>query len=171
MCAPTTSDVLGPYYRSGAPSRMAIAAATEPGERLVLDGRVTGPNCEPLVGAVLDVWQANKDGTYYEPAGAEPFRLRGKFVSADDGTWQLQTIRPGNYALAANSWRPAHLHFTITHPGYRTLTTQIYFKGDPFLPPNDGCTTCGSDDPARIISLSAGTLGLRGELAVALARA
>jgi protocatechuate 3,4-dioxygenase beta subunit len=170
-CAPTTSDVLGPYYRAGAPSRMAIASATEPGDRLVLDGVVVGPDCAPLAGVMLDVWQADKDGTYYEPAGAEPFRLRGIFVSAADGTWQLQTIRPGNYTLAANSWRPAHIHFTISHPGYRTLTTQLYFAGDPFLPPNDGCTGCGSDDPARIIPLVSGGVGLRGELQVALARA
>ncbi len=170
-CPATTSDVLGPYYRSGAPSRATIAAATEPGERLYLDGVVVGPDCVPLAGAVLDVWQADKDGTYYEPNGGEPYRLRGKLTTADDGTWQLDTIRPGNYMLAADSWRPAHIHFTITHPSFRSLTTQIYFEGDPFLPPNDGCTSCGSDDPARIIRLIAGSTRSSGELQLALARA
>ena len=170
-CPPTTSDVLGPYYRSGAPSRMAIASPTEPGERLRLEGGVVGPDCAPLVGAVLDIWQADKDGTYYEPMAGEAYRLRGKLQSGADGTWQLDTIRPGNYKLGATTWRPAHIHFTISHFGYRTVTTQLYFAGDPFLPPNDSCTSCGSDDPARIVRLVAGATGLRGELRLALGTA
>lgn len=168
-CLPTTSDVLGPYYRNGAPSRMTIASATEPGERLRLDGMVVGPDCAPIAGAILDIWQADKDGTYYEPNGGEPYRLRGKLQSAADGTWQLSTIKPGNYKLDASSWRPAHLHFTVSHPKFRSVTTQIYFDGDPFLPPNDGCTGCSSDDPARIVRLVTAVAGLRGELKLALA--
>lgn len=171
LCRPTTSDVLGPYYRAGAPSRVAIASPTEPGERLRLEGVLVGPDCEPLAGAMLDVWQADKDGTYYEPNAGEPFRLRGKLETAADGTWELETIVPGNYALAANSWRPAHIHFTVTHPMFRSVTTQIYFEGDPFLPPNDGCTGCGSNDPARIIPLVASSSGKRGQLELVLAHA
>ncbi len=170
-CTPTTSDVLGPYYRPGAPSRMAIASSTEPGERLWLEGVVVGPDCAPIAGAVLDIWQADKDGTYYEPAAGEPYRLRGKLTTAADGSWQLETIRPGNYKLGATSWRPAHIHFTVSHPMFRSVTTQIYFAGDPYLPPNDGCTGCGSDDPARIVSLVQATTGKRGELDLVLARA
>ena len=170
-CSPTSSDVLGPYYRAGAPSRTTIASPTEPGERLRLDGIVVGTDCAPLAGAVLDIWQADKDGTYYEPNAGEPYRLRGKLASAADGTWQLDTIVPGNYMLGANSWRPAHIHFTVTHPTFRSLTTQLYFEGDPFLPPNDGCTTCGSDDPARIVRLLPASSGKRGELKIILARA
>lgn len=173
VCRPTTSDVLGPYYRAGAPSRATIASPTEAGDRLLLDGVVLADDCAtPLVGAVLDVWQADKDGTYYEPMAGEPYRLRGKLTSAGDGTWQLATIRPGNYQLGTNAWRPAHIHVTVTAPGYRTLTTQLYFAGDPFLPPNDGCSSCGSDDPARILVVSPGAAGgLRSELRVVLARA
>ncbi len=167
-CAPTTSDVLGPYYRPGAPSRMTIASATEPGERLILEGVVLGPDCAPLAGAVIDVWQADQDGRYYEPTGVEPYRLRGKLATAADGSWQLATIRPGNYKLDATLWRPAHVHVTVTQPGFRSLTTQLYFEGDPFLPPNDGCTTCGSDDPARILRLVPAMTGMRGELQLVL---
>ncbi len=171
VCTPTSTDVLGPFYRPGAPSRMTIAAVAEPGDRLVFDGVVVGPDCAPLAGAMLDVWQADKDGRYYEPNGAEPFRLRGRFQAGADGTWQLHTIRPGNYMLDATLWRPAHLHVTVTHPEYRTLTTQLYFEDDPFLPPNDGCTSCGSDDPARILRLDAGRDGLRTAVELVLARA
>ena len=152
---------------------MMIADLTEPGQRLQLDGVVLGSDCTtPLAGVVLDIWQADASGAYHEPdAAGGPFRLRGKLTSAADGTWSLATIRPGNYENGPNAWRPAHLHVTVTHPGYRPLTTQIYFAGDPYLPPNDSCTTCASDDPARILALTAGKVGMIGELPIILARA
>ncbi|MBE7452343.1 MAG: hypothetical protein HS111_26705 [Kofleriaceae bacterium] len=174
ICRATTADVLGPYHRSGAPSRTMIAAATEAGDRLALDGVVLADDCTtPLVGAVLDVWQADAAGAYHEPdAAGGPYRLRGKVAAAADGTWMVDTIRPGNYQTGPGAWRPAHVHLIVSHPGYRTVTTQLYFAGDPYLPPNDSCTTCGSDDPARIIPLTARPGGgLAGELRIVLARA
>jgi protocatechuate 3,4-dioxygenase beta subunit len=162
ICRATTNDVLGPFHRDGAPSRTMIAAATEPGDRIALDGVVLADDCTtPLVGAALDIWQADATGAYHEPTetgpGA-PYRLRGQVAAGGDGTWAIDTIKPGNY-MNGPGWRPAHIHFIVTHPGYQTLTTQLYFAGDPYLPPNDSCTTCGSDDPARIIPLVARAAG------------
>jgi protocatechuate 3,4-dioxygenase beta subunit len=174
VCSATTGDLLGPYYREGAPSRMTIAELSEPGERLQLDGVVLADDCTtPLAGAMIDVWQADSTGNYHEPTEAGgPFRLRGKLVTAADGTWELRTVRPGNYQNGGPTlWRPAHVHFIVSAPGYRPVTTQIYFAGDPYLPPNDSCSTCRSDDPARIVSLTAGKVGMIGELPIILARA
>jgi len=172
LCPPTTRDVLGPFYREGAPSRMAIASPTEAGTRIALGGIVLGADCmTPLVGAVLDIWQADASGAYHEPTEpGEPFRLRGQVMSAADGTWAIDTIRPGNYPNGLG-WRPAHLHFLVSAPGHRTLTTQLYFEGDPYLPPNDSCLGCGSDDPARVIPLSPTSAGgLMGDFRIVLAR-
>jgi hydroxyquinol 1,2-dioxygenase len=36
-------------------------------------------------------------------------------------------------ALGRHPWRPAHLHFTITAPGYERLVTQVFRRGDPYL--------------------------------------
>jgi catechol 1,2-dioxygenase len=172
ICRPTTSDVLGPFHRPGAPSRAMIADLTEAGDRIALDGVVLGSDCTtPLAGAKLDVWQADATGAYHEPTAAGgPFRLRGQIASAADGTWAIDTIRPGNY-MNGPGWRPAHIHFIVSAPGHRSLTTQLYFAGDQFLPPNDSCTTCGSDDPARIIPLTPRSGGgLAGEFRIVLAR-
>jgi len=35
-------------------------------------------------------------------------------------------------ALGRHGKRPAHVHFFVEAPGYRTLTTQINFGDDPF---------------------------------------
>jgi catechol 1,2-dioxygenase len=154
-CRATTDDVLGPFHRPGSPSRTMIASATEAGDRIALDGVVLADDCAtPLAGAALDVWQADASGAYHEPGAGEPFRLRGNVAAAADGTWMVDTIKPGNYRNGPG-WRPAHIHFIVSHPGYRSVTTQLYFAGDPYLPPNDSCTSCGSDDPARIIPLVA----------------
>ncbi len=169
ICIPTTSDALGPFFEEGAPMRTKIADDTEPGERLFLQAVVVGPDCEtPVVGALVEVWQADTNGVYYD-AGAN-YRLRGRATTDSEGKFQVDTIRPGNYTIAANSWRPAHLHLTISMAGLATLTTQVYFAGDPFLPPNDGCTTCGSDDPARIVELGGDAVaGWSGEITLILA--
>jgi catechol 1,2-dioxygenase len=51
-------------------------------------------------------------------------------------------------------FRPAHIHIKVSYPGFETLTTQLYFEGDPYLWPNDACGPgCRSNDPKRIIDL------------------
>lgn len=40
----------------------------------------------------------------------------------------------GRYSIAADIWRPSHVHYLVRHPGYRPLVTQLYFRGDPYYP-------------------------------------
>jgi catechol 1,2-dioxygenase len=153
-CPVTASDVEGPYYVAGAPWTNVLVAATEPGERLLLSGTVRSSDCSPLAGAVLDVWQADAEGEYDESPGS--WRLRGRQRADDAGRWSLETVIPGRY-LQASGYRPAHIHFKVSADGAAPLTTQLYFAGDPYLHPNDSCTSCGSDEPTLIIGLTAGT--------------
>ncbi len=170
LCAPTRADLTGPFFEPGAPMRVQIADAAEPGERLVLRGTVRAADCTtPLAGVVVDVWQANRDGDYY-PAGQE-YRLRGEVTTDANGEFRVETIRPGNYLLGAG-FRPAHVHFTFTRAGQRTLTTQIYFAGDRYHAPVDSCDTCGSDDALRIVALTGdAAAGWTGDLTIVLADA
>lgn len=34
-------------------------------------------------------------------------------------------------ALGRDLIRPRHIHFKVGHPATRTLTTQVWFEGDP----------------------------------------
>jgi protocatechuate 3,4-dioxygenase beta subunit len=135
----TADNIRGPFYREGAPFRVDLAEPGEPGERLTIAGRVTGlPDCEPLDGAVLDLWQANARGLYSNMLGlarrANPrrFRLRGKIRAAADGQYRFETIIPGHYPLWVLT-RPRHIHFIVSHPRYAPLTTQLFFAGDRCL--------------------------------------
>ena len=151
-CAPTQPDIRGPFYVPGAPRRLEVAGPSEPGERIAIRGRVFSGDCAtPLAGALLDVWQADAKGEYH--GKDEQYRLRGQVLTGPDGTYEFHSVKPGNYRQD-NGWRPAHIHFTVSGPGHAPVTTQLYFRGDPYLSPNDSCgSECHSDDAARIVAL------------------
>jgi protocatechuate 3,4-dioxygenase beta subunit len=137
-----------------------------------LHGRVVSADCvTPVAGVLVDVWQADAKGAYHEPG--KTYRLRGQTLTDRDGKFQIRTILPGNYSLGGDAWRPAHVHFTFSAPGFASLTTQIYFAGDPYLSPNDGCgpPTCFSNDPRRIVTLEPGVGQDVGSFEIVLASA
>jgi protocatechuate 3,4-dioxygenase beta subunit len=146
------NDVEGPYYLAGAPMRDQIAGPDEKGERLVIKGTVLRGDCRtPVRGGLIEVWQTDSNGKYYY--ADEEYRLRGQTKSHENGTYRFSTIKPGRYRIL-NGFRPAHIHLRVSHPDYQTLITQLYFKGDPYLWPNDACGGgCKSNDPRRIITL------------------
>ncbi len=130
-CDPTTLDYYGegPFYTANPPtiSNSQLAAANEPGTRMIITGRVHNLDCtEFLPNCVVDVWHANDAGEY-DNAG---YNLRGQTVSNAQGFYTFETIYPGKY-LNGNEFRPAHIHFKITPEGFPTMTTQLYFEGDP----------------------------------------
>ena len=151
-CEPTMNDVEGPYYLAGAPFRNQLAGPDEKGDRAVIKGTVFQSDCKsPIRDALIEVWQTDAAGEYYyQNAG---FRLRGQMKTDMNGNYEFSTIKPGRYRIL-NGFRPAHIHLKISHPGYRTVITQLYFKGDPYLWPKDACSrACKSNDPRRIITL------------------
>ena len=136
-CAPTDENPQGPFYLPDMPFRPNLAPRDEPGDRLTVSGRVlSAADCRPLAGAVVEVWHASAGGIYYgmEGAGGEDAsRLRGRIRSGKDGAYRFETILPGRYPLSPRRFRPRHIHYLVSHPGHRTLVTQLYFAGDPDL--------------------------------------
>ncbi len=147
-CQPTEGDILGPFYRFGAPMRTALADPGEPGDRLSLTGTVFGSDCRtPLPGALIEVWQANSAGLYdtNNPGNfteASAFHLRGMLYTNEKGQYELETIVPGRYPVPPNlpglekyagTTRPAHIHFRVMESLHVPVTMQLYFKGDPFI--------------------------------------
>ena len=147
-CHPTEPDILGPFYRFGAPFRSRLAGPEEPGDRLVLTGTVLSSDCRtPLTGALIEVWQANHAGVYdtNKPGNftdATTFQLRGMLYTNEKGQYEIDTILPGRYPVPPNLpglekyaglTRPAHIHFRVMESLHVPVTTQLYFKGDPFI--------------------------------------
>jgi protocatechuate 3,4-dioxygenase beta subunit len=129
QCLETEDNILGPYYRAGAPFRTILADPDE-GQPLHIDGSVSGPDCQPLAGALLDLWQANDDGVY--DLKSPDFLWRGRMNAGKDGIYSFDSILPGRYP-SGSDYRPRHIHFMVSSPGSLSLTTQLYFAGDPYL--------------------------------------
>lgn len=136
-CSATEDNPSGPFYIPGAPFQSRLAPGNMTGERLRISGRVIASgSCEPLSGAVVDVWHASAGGYYYgleaaRPLKAEEYLLRGRIRTGADGRYAFDTILPGNYRVSETWVRPRHIHYTVSHPTRRSLTTQLYFEGDP----------------------------------------
>ncbi len=152
VCTPTQNDIEGPYYLPGAPFRTQIADPYEPGEHIVIKGSVLDTDCRtPLKGALVEVWQTDSSGEYHDKD--EGYRLRGQMKTDDNGHFEFSSVKPGRYRIMSG-FRPAHIHFKVSHPGHEVLVTQLYFYGDPYLWPNDACgKACKSNDQKRIIEL------------------
>ncbi len=135
--AATEDNILGPYYRKGAPFRAKITPPLEAGTVLLIRGRVWGLDTrKPLAHAVLDIWQANAKGRYdnddpKNPPAANLFLNRARLLTDETGYYEFETVHPGAYQTGPNEWRPAHIHYLVRHPRYKDLITQLYFTGDP----------------------------------------
>ncbi|MFG1210984.1 catechol 1,2-dioxygenase [Xanthobacter flavus] len=146
----TQRTIEGPLYVAGAPLAKGEARlddGSDDGEVLFMEGRVTGPDGKPVAGAIVDVWHANTKGNYshFDP-GQVPFNLRRRIETDADGAYRFRTIMPAGYgcppgsqsrllfeSLGRHAERPAHIHFFVSAPGYRKLTTQINIEGDEYL--------------------------------------
>ena len=146
----TPRTIEGPLYVAGAPLSKGEAQlddGTEPGEVLFMDGQVRDLNGRPVAGAIVDVWHANTLGGYsfFDPSQPK-YNLRRRIETDAEGRYRFRSILPSGYAcppqgqtqklldqLGRHGNRPAHIHFFITAPGYRRLTTQINIDGDAYL--------------------------------------
>jgi catechol 1,2-dioxygenase len=146
---PVGFALVGPFLRADAPFRERGAAdmsADTPGARVRISGRVFDAETKtPIEGAVLDTWQAATDGLYENQEESQPdYNLRGRYRTDKNGSFALVALMPTAYPVPTDGPvgellraakrppnRPAHIHFIVTAPGYETLITQVFVKGDP----------------------------------------
>jgi protocatechuate 3,4-dioxygenase beta subunit len=125
---PTPREVLGPFYKKGAPNQRSLHVPGTPGFPLRVTGKVTNTRGEKVPGAKVEIWQADHAG-YYDLEG---FRYRAALLIDSASDYAVDTILPGHY-----DDRPAqHIHYMISAPGHKTLVTQAYFATDPFFDGN-----------------------------------
>ncbi len=107
------------------------------GKVVVIEGIVSDQLCNPVEGALVEIWQACESGRYNHPsdpntAPLDPnFQYWGKAVTSVDGKYRFRTIIPGAYPASDDWMRPPHIHFKVSRKGYRELITQMYFDGEP----------------------------------------
>jgi hydroxyquinol 1,2-dioxygenase len=146
----SSANLLGPFWRAESPRTEnggSLLRSPTPGPALYFRGWVREADGTPVAGAEVDVWHASPVGLYesQDPEQAE-MNLRGKFTTDANGEFSFRSIKPSGYpipihgpvgallnAQKRHNFRPAHLHFLVYKPGFKTVTSQIYSPDDPHL--------------------------------------
>jgi hydroxyquinol 1,2-dioxygenase len=146
----TENTVFGPFHVDGVPVRPmgSNICLDGKGESCLFEGRVLDLTGAPIGGARVDVWSDNADGFYdvQQPGIQPPGNNRGVFVTGPDGRYSFVGIKPVCYpipddgpvgqmlaALGRHPYRPAHMHYLITAPGFQKLVTHTFVGDDAYL--------------------------------------
>lgn len=146
----TSRTIEGPLYVAGAPlceGKARLDDGSDKGRMLVMHGVVRDNDGNPLAGAIVDVWHANTKGMYsFFDKHQSAYNMRRRIKTDANGRYEFQTILPSGYgcppdsatqaflnAIGRHGQRPAHIHFFVSAPGQRQLTTQINIAGDKYL--------------------------------------
>jgi protocatechuate 3,4-dioxygenase beta subunit len=143
-CALTAPQIAGPFYPVAVQdfdwdlTRVSGGTGRAEGEVIEVVGQVLDAQCKPLPGCVVEVWQANVHGRYSHPRDRgddrplDPnFQGYARLPTDKEGRYRFVTIVPGSYAAMGDWVRPPHIHYTVHAPFNPTVTTQMYFAGDP----------------------------------------
>lgn len=129
ICALTPSAGAGPF-----PSRQLLDRRViheeYPGHPLRLGIRVVDADCQPVPGAVVDIWHTDATGDYSDfedggdgkDEGPGTTFCRGAQTADERGILEFETIYPGWYPA-----RAIHIHAAVQVGGDDVLTTQLYF--------------------------------------------
>ncbi len=155
----TKSSLLGPFYRSDSPTLPLGSSIVGKGKQpdTVIYGRVEDAAGRPIPNASVEIWQPDEEGWYdLQKLDPSEMDLRGRFYTDSEGRFNLRTIAPTGYmipmdgpvgdmirAQQRHGYRPAHIHFVVSAPGYREVVTALYLTGDPHL---DSDTVFGASE-------------------------
>ncbi|MEZ4828348.1 MAG: intradiol ring-cleavage dioxygenase [Bacteroidia bacterium] len=140
-CEVSPTETAGPFPTKN-PASLILTDITSDRTGLPMEIVITIQNrnngCEPLAGAIVDIWHCDKDGYYSEYGGTSMQSadftsvhfLRGRQTTNTEGQVGFNSIFPGWY-----SGRAPHIHVHIyDSDGNSLLVTQIAF-------PTDTCNT------------------------------
>lgn len=146
----TENTVFGPFHVADAPIRAMgdNISLDGKGESCLFEGKVLDLHGNPVAGACVDVWSDNADGFYdVQQPGVQPrWNNRGRFITGRDGAYAFRGIKPTSYPipddgpvgrmlghLGRHPYRPAHMHFLVTAPGFQRLVTHTFVGDDAYL--------------------------------------
>lgn len=132
---PTTTDILGPFYRPGAPIRTNLRLPNTKGTPIILKGNILKEDGKtPLKNALVEIWHCDENEVYDN--ATDDYKYRGGQTTNANGKYEFKTILPVPYKADQadeSSWRPAHIHMRISAPNQQDLITQIYFENGKYV--------------------------------------
>jgi len=156
---PTTTDILGPFYRPGAPLRTNLRLANSNGTPIVLRGNIfKGDGKTPINNALVEIWHCDEFEVYDN--ASDEYKYRGGQKTKADGKYEFKSILPVPYKADPKdekSWRPAHIHMRVSVPNQQDLITQLYFKDGKYVDTDKWASSPQAVN--RILDISKNKLG------------
>ncbi len=114
-----------------------------------VSGRVLDSSGNPVRGALVELWHADREGDYLYSAGAgrnsacdANFAGFGQFLTGADGRFKFRTVKAGLYV-----GRTRHYHWGVTLPGRTTRsTTQTFWNETAYGLNGQAWSTQNSND-------------------------
>lgn len=166
----TPDEIEGPFYPVVAQAdkdfdltQLNGQQGTAEGEVVHIAGKVTDTEGKAIVGAMVDIWQANTHGRYSHPQDPNDAPLDENFQgwaivrSGSGGEFKFKTIVPGAYPATRNWMRPPHIHFKVAKRGYLEVTTQMYFPDQQLNDVDRLLQSKSAEEQAVMIAAQIGT--------------
>ena len=138
----TPSQTAGPYVHIGLTPNFAEIRGVYPvdpgstmltpdtrGERITIAGRVLDGSGAAVNDALIELWQADADGSYAAPKGG--FTGWGRQPANGEGAFSFETIKPGSVSGPDGKPMAPHVSLWIAARGINIgLQTRLYFEDE-----------------------------------------
>ncbi|MBO0755015.1 MAG: protocatechuate 3,4-dioxygenase subunit alpha [Bradyrhizobiaceae bacterium] len=146
MSGITPSQTVGPFFAYGLTPNGKydwvdtfsnnLTTPDAAGERIRIEGRVFDGDGKPIPDSMIEIWQADAQGRYANPADqrARPnttFTGFGRCGSDENGEYRFDTVKPGPVPGPNGRTQAPHIMLTIFARGMlRQSYTRVYFDDE-----------------------------------------
>jgi protocatechuate 3,4-dioxygenase alpha subunit len=136
----TVSQTIGPYFRIGLARLFSdrVAESDAAGRHIAIVGCVLDGDGAPVSDALIEVWQADANGTYAHPDDPQDrplspgFRGYARVPTDDQGRFRFATVKPGCVPAPGGGSQAPHILVALFMRGFlRHAVTRIYFADEP----------------------------------------
>jgi protocatechuate 3,4-dioxygenase alpha subunit len=137
---PTPSQTIGPFFHDAllGEDRSELVTPDHP-EAVRIGGTVHDGEGDPVPDAMVEIWQANRAGLYYDPTDEreelpldpETFSGFGRSGTDAGGTFSFVTVKPGSLPAPDGILQAPHVMVSVFARGLlKRLVTRIYFPDE-----------------------------------------
>ena len=155
MRGTTPSQTVGPFLSLGLPwpDGPEVVARETPGA-IRIHGHLIDGAGDPVPDGLIETWQAGPDGRFDHPddprGRVAGFRGFGRAATAEDGSWEVFTLKPGPVPGPGETLQAPHLAVSVFARGLLDrVVTRIYFADEPEANATDPLLSAIADPAAR----------------------
>jgi protocatechuate 3,4-dioxygenase, alpha subunit len=135
----TPSQTVGPFFHIGLePMAISNLSSGIVGEPIEMTGRIVDGDGQPVIDAVIELWQANAAGKYSHPEDTqdklptEKFKGYGRVATDSNGKYRFITMKPGAVRGPNGNSQAPHIAVNLFMRGLlKHLVTRVYFPDEP----------------------------------------